>query len=500
MVEEQKHPLLLHPNPNNGVANVNERYGGDILLENMSETLSIFDRKRETWDELKKVWQIGGPSIFCRLAMFSLTIITQSLAGHLSDLDLAAFSIATTLLIAISFGFLIGMSTALETLCGQAYGARQHHMLGIYMQRSCVVLFLCAILLLPMFIFAAPLLKILGQSAEVAERTGLVARWLIPMHLSFVFQFSFQRFLQSQLKTAIIAWSSAVSLAVHAIISWIFVYKLGVGIVGTALTLDFSWWLSVFIFYGYVVYGGCPKTWNGFSWQAFTELWDFFKLALASGVMVLLENVYYRLLVIASGDAGSSHAAVDALSICVTLFGWESMVPLGILAATGVRVAIELGAGNVGGAKFAAKVCMLTSSVIGLIFFALVIAIPDKLALIFTPNSSVISIVRELAVMLASTILLNSIPPVFLGIAVGSGWQVLAAYINIGSYYLIGFPLGIFLGRVMNFGYMGIWVGMLGGSVTQILLLATVTNKIGWEKEVQKARGKHFLTNKVVHD
>lgn len=80
-----------------------------------------------------------------------------------------------------------------------------------------------------------------------------------------------------------------------------------------------------------------------------------------------------------------------------------------------MRVAIELGAGNVGGAKFAAKVCMLTSSVIGLIFFTLVIAIPDKLALIFTPNSSVISIVRELAVMLASTVLLNSIPPVFLG-------------------------------------------------------------------------------------
>lgn len=179
------------------------------------------------------------------------------------------------------------MATALETLCGQAYGARQHHMLGIYLQRSCVVLSFCAILLLPMFIFATPLLKILGQSAEVAERTGLVARYLIPMHLSFIFQFSLQRFLQSQLKTAIIAWSAAVALAVHAIISWLFIYKLGVGIVGAALTLDFSWWLSVFIMYGYVIYGGCPKTWKGFSLQAFTELWDFFKLSLASGVMVL---------------------------------------------------------------------------------------------------------------------------------------------------------------------------------------------------------------------
>lgn len=477
MREEQHHPLLL--------------------LNNGGNNIGIFG---ETWEELKKIWKIAGPSIFCRLAMFSLTIITQSFAGHLSDLDLAAFSIATTLLISLSFGFLIGMATALETICGQAYGAKQYHMLGIYMQRSCVVLSCCAILLLPMFIFATPLLKILGQSADVAERTGLVARWLIPMHLSFVFQFSLVRFLQSQLKTSVIAWSAAVALLVHAIVSWLFVYKLGVGIVGTALTLDFSWWLSVFILYGYVVYGGCPMTWNGFSWEAFADLWGFFKLALASGVMILLENGYYRLLLIASGDAGSSYVSVDALSICVTLFGWESMVPLGLLAATGARVAIELGAGNVTNAKFAAKVCMLTSFVLGLIFFSLVVAIPDRLASIFTPNSSVISVVRELAYLLASTIILNSFPPVLLGIAVGSGWLALAAYINIGSYYLVGFPLGIFIGRVLNFGYMGIWAGMLGGSVTQVLLLVTVAVKFEWEKEVQNAHGKHFLMNKAVKD
>ncbi|XP_074279400.1 protein DETOXIFICATION 26-like [Silene latifolia] len=475
IMEEKHHPLLLQNNSEDGNAK--------------QSNLGM----KETWEEVKKVWKIAGPSIFCRVAMFALTIITQSLAGHLSDLDLAAFSIVTTLLISISFGFLLGMATALETLCGQAYGARQHHMLGIYMQRSCVVLFCCSILLLPMFIFASPLLKILGQSVEVAERTGFVAKWLIPMHLSFVFQFSMQRFLQSQLKTTVIAWSAAMALVVHAVLSWLFVYKLGVGIIGAALILDFSWWLSVVILFGYIVYGGCPATWTGFSRQAFEELWDFFKLAIASGVMVLLENLYYRMLVVASGNAGNS--AVDALSICVTLFGWESMVPLGILAATGARVAIELGAGNANGAKFAAKVCLMTSLVLGLMFFLLVMVIPGKLATIFTPNSSVISLVSELALLLGSTILLNSIPPVFLGIAVGSGWQAVAASVNIGSYYLVGLPLGIFIGRVLDFGYKGIWFGMLGGSVTQILLLSVITLRRGWENEVLKARSKQILVD-----
>ena len=202
---------------------------------------------KQTWLESKKMWAIAGPSIFSRLALFSMTVITQAFAGHLSNLDLAAISIASTVIIAITFGFLLGMASALETLCGQAYGAKQYHMLSIYLQRSWIVLFLCSILLLPLFLFATPILKLLGQSQTnaVAEQSGVVAMWLIPMHLSFPFQFTLQRFLQSQVKTGVIALISGGALALHVFVSWFFVYKLRVGIVGTALTLDFSWWVCV---------------------------------------------------------------------------------------------------------------------------------------------------------------------------------------------------------------------------------------------------------------
>ncbi|CAK7347203.1 unnamed protein product [Dovyalis caffra] len=43
---------------------------------------------KETWLESKKIWQIAGLSIFSHLAMFSMTVITQSFAGHLGDLSL----------------------------------------------------------------------------------------------------------------------------------------------------------------------------------------------------------------------------------------------------------------------------------------------------------------------------------------------------------------------------------------------------------------------------
>lgn len=62
---------------------------------------------RRTWFESKKMWAIAGPSILSRLAMYSLTVVTQSFSGHLSDLDLAAISICTTVIIAITFGFMV---------------------------------------------------------------------------------------------------------------------------------------------------------------------------------------------------------------------------------------------------------------------------------------------------------------------------------------------------------------------------------------------------------
>lgn len=178
------------------------------------------------------------------------------------------------------------MASALETLCGQAFGAKKYHMLGIYMQRSWIVLFLCCFLLLPFYVFATPLLKLMGQPDDVAEQSGLVALCLIPLHFSFAFHFPLQRFLQSQLKTGVIAWVSLVAFLVHAFISWLFVYKLEFGIIGTAITLNFSWWILVFGMLGYTIFGGCPLSWTGFSMQAFSGLWDFLKLSTSSGVML----------------------------------------------------------------------------------------------------------------------------------------------------------------------------------------------------------------------
>ncbi|CAN0875041.1 hypothetical protein LINGRAHAP2_LOCUS10597 [Linum grandiflorum] len=45
--------------------------------------------------------------------MFSLTIVTQSFAGHLGDFNLAAISIVCTIIIGTSFGFLVRLRSVI---------------------------------------------------------------------------------------------------------------------------------------------------------------------------------------------------------------------------------------------------------------------------------------------------------------------------------------------------------------------------------------------------
>ncbi|WZZ22700.1 protein DETOXIFICATION 28 [Brassica rapa] len=455
--------------------------------DNVAEEKDI-KTKRKIWMETKKLWRIVGPAIFTRVSTYSIFIITQAFAGHLGELELAAISIVNNVIVGFNYGLLLGMATALETLCGQAYGAKKYDKLGVYLQRSWIVLFLCSILLLPVYFFTSPILKFVGQPDDIAELSGTVAVWAIPAHFSFAFFFPINRFLQSQLKNMVIAISSGLAFVVHIFVCWLFVYVLKLGVIGTIATANVSWWLNVFILFTYTTCGGCPLTWTGFSVEAFTRLWEFTKLSASSGIMLCLENWYYRILIVMTGNLQDAKIAVDSMSICMLINGLETMIPLAFFAGTSVRVANELGAGNGGKARFAMIISVIQSLIIGIILSVLVVFLHNQIGWIFSSSEAVIKAVNNLSILLAFTILLNSVYPVLSGAAVGSGWQSVVAYINLGCYYFIGLPLGFVMGWVFNTGVKGIWAGMIfGGTAIQTFILIFITMRCDWENEAQKA-------------
>lgn len=72
----------------------------------------------------------------------------------------------------------------------------------------------------------------------------------------------------------------------------------------------------------------------------------------------------------------------------------------------------------------------------------------------------------------------------FAGVAVGAGWQLSVALINVGCYYLFGLPFGALLGYKFKQGVKGIWLGMLAGCLLQTIILILYVLRANWSREV----------------
>lgn len=460
--------------------NINQK-----LLKDAEETFADeVSLKEKIWSETKKMWVVAGPAIFTRFSTFGINVISQAFIGHIGPTELAAYSLVFTVLLRFSNGILLGMASALETLCGQGYGAKQYHMLGVYLQRSWIVLFLTSILLLPIFIFTTPMLKALGQDEHIAEVGGNISYWLIGVMFSFIVSFTCQMFLQSQSKNMIIAYLAAFSIAIHVLLSWLLTMKYKFGIPGAMLSTLLAFWIPNIGQLMFVICGGCRETWKGFSLLAFKDLWPVVKLSVSSGVMVCLELWYNTVLILLTGNMKNAEVSIDALAICLNINGWEMMISLGFLAAASVRVSNELGRGSSKDAKFSIVMSVLTSFVIGFVLFLFFLFFRGRLAYIFTESQEVAKAVADLSPLLAVSILLNSVQPVLSGVAVGAGWQSIVAYVNIACYYLIGIPVGVVLGYVFNMEVKGVWIGMLFGTFVQTIVLVIITYRTDWDEQV----------------
>ncbi|KAL0383348.1 UNVERIFIED_CONTAM: protein DETOXIFICATION 24 [Sesamum calycinum] len=423
------------------------------------------DLKGRIFEESKKIWRVALPSIVSRVTSFGTIVVTQSFVGHISSVDLAGYALVQTLSVRFVNGIVIGMSSATETLCGQAFGAKQYHMMGIFLQRSWLVDLTALTVLLPVFIFATPIFNLLGEEKAIAKSAGHISLWFILFLYSIVFSTTIQMYLQAQQKNMVIAWLSVTQFAIHIPLSWLFVYVLNWGLDGAMAALCISSWFLVLGEFVYIFGGWCPDSWKGFSLAALKDIFPVVKLSISSGVMVCLELWYYAILVLLAGYMKNAEVAISAFSISV-------------------RIANELGRGDAKATKFSIKVLMATSVIIGLFFWILCLAFGNKLGYLFTNEEEVAQTVSDLSLLLAFSVLLNGIYPVLSGVAVGAGLQTKVAIINLVCFYIIGLPIGAVLGYVFQLQVKGIWIGMISGVVTETLALSFMAWRTNWDQEV----------------
>ncbi|AQK69818.1 protein DETOXIFICATION 16 isoform X1 [Zea mays] len=443
--------------------------------------------------EVKKQLYLAGPLVVGFLLQNTVQMVSVMFVGHLGELALASASLATSFAGVTGFSLLAGMACSLDTLCGQAFGARQHHLLGVHKQRAMLVLALVSVPVALVWAYTGDILAWCGQDPEIAAGAGSYIRCLIPAMVVYGALQCHVRFLQTQNLVVPVMLSSGATALCHPAVCWLLVRGLGLGCNGAALANAVSYLANLSFLAVYVrVAPACKATWTGFSAEAFRGVPDFLRLAVPSAVMVCMEWWSFELLVLLSGLLPNPKLETAVLSICLNTSSLAFMAPLGLGAAISTRVSNELGAGRPHAARLAARVVVLLALIVGTSEALVIVLVRDLWGYAYSSEEEVARYTARMMPVLAVSVMLDGQQCVLSGVVRGCGRQKAGAFINLAAYYLAGIPAALAFAFVRRLAGMGLWFGILCGLVVQMLSLLSVTLCTDWNKEALKAKNRVF--------
>ncbi|KZV46522.1 MATE efflux family protein 6-like [Dorcoceras hygrometricum] len=377
------------------------------------------------------------------------------------------------------------MVSALDTLCGQSFGAKQYHMLGIHMQRAMFVVLLVCIPLAIIWTNTTSILTALGQDPDISKEAGSYARFMIPSIFGYGLLQCQVRFLQTQNNVFPMMISSGITTALHIPLCWALVFKSGLGIRGAAVANSVSYWINVLLLSLYIKFSSsCVKTWTGFSKEAIHNVLIFVRLAIPSAIMVCLEAWSFEMMVLVSGLLPNPQLETSVLSICLNTAATVWMIPFGLSCAVSTRVSNELGAGHPDTAWLAVRVVLVMAISGGILVGLVLILIRNVWGYAYSNETEVVRYVGTMMPILAASNFMDGLQCVLSGAVRGCGWQKIGAYINLGSYYLLGVPVSLLLAFVSHMGGKGLWLGILCALLVQVALLLVIVYRTNWELEV----------------
>ncbi|KAJ0062069.1 hypothetical protein NL108_015280, partial [Boleophthalmus pectinirostris] len=443
---------------------------------------------------------------------FMIGFISMVFCGHLGKTELAGVALAIAIINVTGISIGSGLSSACDTLISQTYGSGNVKLVGVILQRGILISLLACFPCWALLINTEAILLVVRQSAEVARLAQLYVTIFMPA-LPAVFMYQLQgRYLQNQG----IIWPQVISGAIgnvfNAIINYIFLHLLDLGIQGSGAANAISQYCLPVILFLYIHIKNLHKvTWDGklqpkyihtlnylcleefvlfflvpsgWSMDCLREWELYLSLALPSMVMMCSEWWLYE---VGSFLAGLiSETELGAQSVVYELATVVYMMPLGFAVAASVRVGSALGAGNIEQAKISTKVslgCAFVSSCITGVFLGLT---GNVIGYIFTTEKDIIERVAVVMNFYGLVHITEAFAGCIAGIVRGSGKQKVGAAVIFVSYYLVGFPVGLCMMFPLKLGIVGLWTGFLISALGQSVILVIYFYKLNWKNAMEE--------------
>lgn len=436
--------------------------------------------------EFRYNFQLAIPVMIGHLGHVLVGLADNIMVGRLGAAPLAAVSLGNSF-VYIAFSLGIGFSLAITPLIAESDGEKDIDKGRKLFQHG---LILCSILGLSMFVLllmAGPLMQYMDQPPDVVELAmpylRIVAFSMIPL---MIFQ-GFKQFTDGMSKTKYGMQATVVANIVNVVLNFVLIYGFWIfprlELVGAAYgTLISRFAMMFFIIW---ILRSHEKFIPYFERLHLKEIQkSLFKkimnLGFPTAMQMLFEVGVFTAAIWLAGTMGTIDQAANQIALNISSMTFMIAVGLGVTAT--IRV------GNQKGLKNFVELRRVSLSIFLQVFFiecgfALIfILFKNLLPQIYIDHEAVVNTAASLILIAGFFQLSDGLQVVILGALRGLQDVKIPTYITFIAYWIVGFPICYVLGKVLDYGSRGIWIGLLMGlSVSAILLYVRfnyLTNKL----------------------
>ncbi|XP_050220781.1 protein DETOXIFICATION 49-like [Mercurialis annua] len=448
--------------------------------------------------EAVSIARIALPMILTGLLLYSRSMISMLFLGRLGDLALAGGSLAMGFANITGYSVLSGLAMGMEPICGQAFGAQKHTLLGLTLQRTIILLLFISFPISLLWLNMKTILLFCGQDLTIATQAHSFLLYSLPDLLAQSFLHPLRIYLRTQSINLPLTFCAVFSILMHIPINYFLVTHLNLGIKGVALSgvwTNFNLVASLIIYI--LISGVHKKTWGGISMECFKE-WKFLlNLAIPSCISVCLEWWWYEIMTLLCGLLLNPRATVASMGILIQTTSLIYIFPSSLSFSVSTRVGNELGASQPKKAKLAAMVGLGCSFVVGFSALSFTVSVRKIWASMFTQDKEIIALTSLVLPIIGLCELGNCPQTTGCGVLRGTARPKVGANINLGCFYLVGTPVAIWLAFLAGFDFQGLWLGLMAAQGSCVLTMLLVLGSTDWDFQARRAKE---LTGTLVDD
>lgn len=414
---------------------------------------------------LRNLLRLSLPIVGVNLGMMAMGTVDTIMVGRLSPEALAAVALGNVYFFVCAF-IAIGILLALDPILSQAIGAGDHEQVALGVQRGLVLAAALSVPVSAMLLAAGPVLRALGQPAEVVPLAEAYVWLLVPGILPFLLFNAGRQTLQAMHRVAPVLWTIAIANIANVVLNnWLIHGGLGIppmGVQGSAWATSASRFLMIGMLL-VVSWRECHhllRPWRRAAFQL-RPLGRMFRLGLPIGIQMELEMAAFSTVALLMGGFGTVHVAGH--QIAINLASLTFMVPMGLGMGAAVLAGNAVGRADPVALRASAKAALLAGGAFMCGTAVILLVIPGMLARLYSDDAAVVAFAASLLPIAGVFQVFDGLQVVSAGILRGMGDTRTPMLVSLIGFTGIGITASLLLGFRTSLGPAGLWWGLVIG-------------------------------------